>query len=181
MAVTRIQVFYNKSGTEKWSNVYHADGADLSVVAAAFDEALKLPLRGLAHITVLLEKVLFSSLTDDTFLEVPINSAGVNGDTDDLMPLFNCAKVLFTTDGFGRPDYKYLKGTLTDDANESGFIASSVIAAIVGAFDTAISDMSINSAPLCSENGDLWTATSVQSKIQMRQMHRRRRRTTPTP
>jgi hypothetical protein len=177
MPVTRLQVFYNKGGTEKWTNVYHADGADLTVVASAFDEAMKLNLRGLAHISVLLEKVLISSLTDDTFLEVPINMAGVNGDTDDLMPLFNCAKVLFPTEGFGRPDYKFLKGTLTDDANESGFIASSVIAAIVGAFDTTISDMSINSAPLCSEAGDLWTSTSVQSKIQMRQMHRRRKRT----
>jgi len=176
-----MQVFYSQGGTNKWSNVYHIDVADLASAVVAWNESMQAPLLNLLHVSCLLDKALFSSLDDDTFTEVIVGQGGDNGDTDQLMPLFNSAKVLFQPTGFGRPDYKFLKGTLTDDANESGFIAASVITHIQTQFAAAITDMSGSSAPLCSENGDLWSSVVVQSAIQMRQMHRRRARVTPTP
>jgi|ERR1051325_784406 hypothetical protein len=181
MAVARMQVFYVKGVQGKWTNVYHVDAPDLVSAADTFEVEMKPKLLDLLHVTCVLEKVLVSSLSDDTFVERNYGDGGANGDTDDLMPLFNSAKVLFAVDGLGRPDYKFLKGILTDDANESGFIAGSVVGHIIDQFEAAISGMSGGSCPLVSENGDLWTGVSVQSAIQMRQMHRRRRRTTPTP
>jgi hypothetical protein len=181
MAVIRLQVFYHKGVQGKWSNVYHAEADTLGAVGLAFFESMRDPLLDLLHVACTLDKVLISSLEDETFIETPIGMGGTNGDTDDLMPLFNSAKALFATAGLGRPDYKFMKGILTDDANESGFIASSVMTHIQNVFNTIITDMSGSGAPLVSDSGDLWTGTSVQAEIQMRQMHRRRRRTTPTP
>ena len=181
MAVARMQVFYSRLGTQKWSNVYHVDAPDLVSAADTFEVEMQPELLLLLHVSCLLDKVLISSTTDDTFVERLIGQGGDNGDTDDLMPLFNSIKVFFAPDGLGRPDYKFLKGTLTDDANESGFIASSVVTNVITNFEAIISGMSGGSCPLVSENGDLWTGVTVQSEIQMRQMHRRRKRATPTP
>lgn len=181
MTVTRLQVFYSRGLTGKWSNVYHVDAADLGAAGLAFSESMQTPLLGILHVSCLLDKVLISSLEDDTFTEIVVGQGGDNGDTNDIMPLFNSIKVLFQPVGFGRPDYKFIKGTLTDDANESGFIASSVMGLVQSAFATAISDMSGSSAPLCSENGDLWSSVVVQAQIQMRQMHRRRKKAVVVP
>lgn len=181
MAIFRVQVFYSMGALGKWSNVYHADGTSLADVLSAFQDNMQEPLRTLLHVQGILEKVLISSTTDDTFLEAPILLGGANGDTEQVMPLFNSIKVFFQTDALGRPDYKFVKGTLTDDANEGGFVASSVVTGVRSAYLDIISDMSTASAPLVSESGDLWTDVAVQTLIQMRQLHRRRRRTTPTP
>jgi len=181
MAITRLQVFYSGPQLQKWSNVYHVDAPSLADAAVAFTDNMQEPLRVLLHVSCSLVKALFSSTTDDTFLEVPINAGGASGDTDQMMPLFNSIKTLFVTEGLGRADYKFLKGILTDDANEGGFVASSVKTAVLAAFTSIVSEMSINSAPLISESGDLWTGASVQDAIQMRQMHRRRKRTIVTP
>jgi len=98
-----------------------------------------------------------------------------------MLPLFNSIKVLFTSAALGRPDFKFLKGIMTEDANEGGFVASSVKTAVLTAFASMISDMSTSSAPLCSETGDEWSGISVQDAVQMRQMHRRRKRTVVSP
>jgi hypothetical protein len=181
MAVFRLQVFYQRSAAEKWSNVYHIQAGDLPEALAAVVDTMVPGLLSVLHIACTIQKVLVSSLTDDTFVEAPVLQGGANGDTNDLMPLFNSAKVLFATVGLGRPDYKFLKGTLTDDANESGFIASSVRGLIDTVFTDIINDLATDGTPLVSENGDQWGAVSVQDAIQMRQMHRRRRRVAPTP
>lgn len=181
MPVFRLQVFYSRAGQNKWTNVYHVDAADLATAALAFVESMQTPLLALLHVSCLLDKVLLSSLDDDTFTEVLVGQGGDNGDTEDIMPLFNSAKVLFQPVGFGRPDYKFIKGTLTDDANEGGFVASSVVTHLLTQFAAIITDMSGSSAPLCSENGDLWSSATVQPAVQMRQMHRRRKKTVVTP
>jgi hypothetical protein len=181
MAVFRLQVFYQGPNNQKWSNVYHVDSPSLADAASAFTDNMQPSLLVLLTTACLITKALFSSLTDDTFLELPINEPGESGDTTVMLPLFNSIKVLFSTGGLGRPDYKFLKGIMTEGANEGGFVASSVKSAVTTAYGVIISEMSINSAPLVSEDGEEWSAISVQDAVQMRQMHRRRRRTTPTP
>jgi hypothetical protein len=44
-----------------------------------------------------------------------------------------------------------------------------------------IDNIATAGSPLASENGDLWVSCSVQRAIQMRQLHRKRRRTAPAP
>jgi hypothetical protein len=181
MAVTRLQVFYSRGAGDKWTNVYHVDAADFPTVIIAWGESMQQHLLDILHVSCLLDKLLISSLDDDTFTEVIVGQGGDNGDTTDLLPLFNSIKAFFQPVGFGRPDYKFYKGTLTDDANAGGFIESTVITSVGNALNSMIADMSESSAPLCSENGDLWASVSLQQRIQMRQMHRRRARTEPTP
>lgn len=181
MAVIRTQVFFTQGIGNKWSNVYHLEADGLLDAAIAFTDDMLPALLSVLSPNCLLVKALFSSLVDDSFTERIYNDAGTNGDTDVLLPLFNSAKVLFGTASLGRPDYKFLKGLVTEDANENSFLASSVIGHIEDVFSALITAMSSAGVPLVSENGDLWASVSVAPLIQMRQMHRRRRRTTPTP
>jgi hypothetical protein len=44
-----------------------------------------------------------------------------------------------------------------------------------------IDDMTANGTPLCTDNGQAYTTAQVQPAVQMRQMHRKRRKTVVTP
>lgn len=174
-----MQVFYHVGTFAKWTNVYHLDVADLPTADLAFSESMQAPLLNMLHIACTLDKVLFSSLEDDSFLETPKELSGTMGDTEQLLPLFNRVKVLFTTAGLGRPDVKFQGGFLTENSNEGGFIAESSISDLVAGWGSIITEMSGSSAPLVSHEGDLWSGVSIKTEIQMRQLHRRRRRATP--
>lgn len=180
MPVTRIQVFYQRGEGDKWTNVYHANGSTLPVVRDAVVSAMLPQLLDLLAPSCRIVKFLVSSLSDDTFLEQSVEQAGTGALTDSLLPFWNCAKVLIQTASLGRPDIKFMKGLLTEDITESGVIDSTLITDIVSDFNTMIGDMEDASAILCADDGGVWETVSVQPTIQMRQMHRRRRRT-PTP
>jgi hypothetical protein len=177
MAVTRIQVFYQRGEGDKWTNVYHANGASLEVVRDAVVSAMLPQLIEILSPACRIVKFLVSSLTDDTFLEQSVEEFGDSAFTDSLLPFFNCVKVLIQTASLGRPDVKFIKGWLTEAITESGVIEPTEIAPFVGVFNTMIGDMEDASAFLCADDGGAWTTVSVQPTIQMRQMHRRRRRT----
>jgi hypothetical protein len=52
-----------------------------------------------------------------------------------------------------------------------------VIAGVVTAFGTLISDMVAAGAPLVSEDNDQYISANGQPAVQMRQMHRKRKKT----
>jgi len=47
--------------------------------------------------------------------------------------------------------------------------------------EAMIDDMTTNSTPLCDESGLAWGSASVQPAVQMRQMHRKRKKKVVTP
>jgi hypothetical protein len=123
-----------------------------------------------------LKSVLISSETDDTFTTVSFENAGTNTGSGDLLPLFNSAKVLFSDGSLGRPDYKYVKGFVTEGEQTNGQLTSGAAGALKTRFDTLIADMDAAGAPLVSEDNDAYIESSVQAAVQMRQMHRKRRK-----
>jgi hypothetical protein len=179
VAVSRAQIFYEIVGLGKWSNVYHQEADSLIDARIAWTTAGIPILLGLLHSSAQITRVLVSSLTDDTFTEAAVNESGTSAFSDSRLPLFNSVKALFQTAGLGRPDLKFYKGWLTEALNDSGFITSPDLDDFETALASLIGDMSAEGAQLCSENGDAWGAASVQSAIQMRQMHRKRRHVTP--
>lgn len=181
MALFRVQVHYQAGEGAKWSNVYHITASDGATALAAADTVLANGLTSILHPACRIVKVLVTDLVAHTFFERVLQRAGTNGDTDSLMPFFNAAKVLFGTDAGGRPDYKYFKGLLTDDANASGQLESSVIAHLEDILSTLLTDMEDNSTPLVADDSAAWTSIAVDPTIAMRQLHRRRRRTVVTP
>lgn len=176
MAVFRAQVFYDRGVLGKWTNVYHVSADTLIEARDNFSAVATAYLLDLLNTACTLAKVLISSTTTDDFSEVALNEAGTSSSGGTLLPLFNSVKVLIQPANLGRADYKFLKGFLTEDLHSNGELSTGVGSTVDAAFTGMITDMIAGGTPLCSENGDLWVSASVQEQVQMRQMHRRRRR-----
>ena len=177
MAVFRLQVFYQIGEGGKWSNVYHVDASDLAGVVAAFSSDMLPGMLPILHASARITKVLASSLTDASFLEEVIEQFGTSAATDGRLPLWNCVRALISTDAPGRPDVKFLKGYLTEGTIAVDLIESAAVTVLSTNFNAIISSMIANSTPLVSESGDAWIGAVIQPAIQMRQLHRKRKKT----
>jgi hypothetical protein len=178
MAVFRIQVNYRRGLTGKWSNVWHVNAADLGTAETAFRDEMAPDLLPALNNGATLVSGLISAEGSSAFRTVPINAVGSSTFTGDSMPLFNSMKVFFSDGSDGRPDYKYIKGLLTEAlAQTEGVIGDADAAAFETLFDGLISDMDAAGAPLVSIDNDPYLSSSVQRAIQMRQMHRKRKKT----
>lgn len=180
MPVFRVQAHYSKDGSSKWSNVWHVSASDISTAAVAFESIGVPDLLPLLNNACQLDSLLTSDLDGAEFITTPINAAGTSGASGDLLPLFNSVKVLFTDGSLGRPDYKFFKGLLTEGGQVDGVIDGTTLGVIGGLVSALITDMDSDGEPLVSVDNDQYTSATVQPAVQMRQMHRRRRRT-PTP
>lgn len=180
MPVFRVQVHYAFGAAGKWSNVWHVSGASLSVCENEFRVTGVPDLLPLLHNRCQLVSLLVSDLDGTTFITTPINAAGTSEITDELLPLYNSAKVLFSDGSFGRPDYKFFKGLLTELMQADGTITPGVADDIDTLVEALITDMAATDVVLVSADNDQYESASVQPAVQMRQMHRKRRRT-PAP
>lgn len=176
MPAYRTQVFYQRAINEKWTNVYHIFSTGVGNAASAAESEMVPVLRTLLDQTCTLVKLLVSDPITAAFVEVPVGLVGLGVGAGSLLPLFNSIKVIWPTAAGGRPDYKYLKGFLTEDLQTAGLINSGTVTDIQVAITGMQADMVAASAPLCSNSGDAWGTAVVQQAVQMRQMHRRRRR-----
>jgi len=70
---------------------------------------------------------------------------------------------------------------VTESLQNDGFLTSGAQGEVDTRLTTLITDMNAAGVPLVSSQGEAYSNVSVQSAVQMRQMHRKRRRTTPTP
>jgi len=106
-----------------------------------------------------------------------VNEAGTSSASGDMLPLFNSVKALFPTAGFGRPDLKYFKGFLTESLQTNGLVNGGTITAVETLLQSLIDDLSGETVPLVADDSAAYATVTVQEAVQMRQMHRRRRRT----
>jgi hypothetical protein len=85
-------------------------------------------------------------------------------------------------EGFGRPSRKYYRLPLAEDEVANALIGgttlSGVEAAVTGAI-TAVDTAGGGDGELVDPDGQSWIVATAQQKIQMRQLHRRRRRAAP--
>lgn len=177
MALFRIQVFYQQGTGEKWSNVYHVDAADLFTAAASASGVLAPNLLPILQPAVNLVRVLTSDpTTPGVFIEDAIGLAGTSTFTGELLPFFNAAKVLFPILSGGRPDYKFIKGFITEAMQAGGLLVPDALTTLDAVFGTIISAMSTSGSNLVSDTLELWSVVTPQQAVQMRQMHRKRRR-----
>lgn|SRR5215208_6336210 len=176
MPVFRVQVFYKHGLADKWTNVYHVDAAGIVDAGAGFQAACEAPLLACIATVCSIEKFLVSDPASAAYVEIPVNLAGTNGDTGSLIPFFNSIKVRFTTAAPGRPDYKFYKGFLGENVQDNGVVSTPTQTAFYDNLSGMLTDSALEGATLCSEAGDTWNGVIVQPAIQMRQMHRKRRR-----
>lgn len=177
MAVFRIQVNYTKGLTGKWSNVWHVNAADMVAAVASCVIGMEDHLLALLSTACTLKSYLVSDPATSAFFTEDRNSVGLNGDTGTLLPLYNSVKVLFPAEAFGRPDLKYLKGLVGENGQTDGSLDSGLRALVDEEIEAMIDDMAANSTPLCSNDGANYNNAAVQIAVQMRQMHRKRKKT----
>ena len=181
MPIFRVQVNYVLGSAAKWSNVWHVSASDLATAANEFATTGVAILQDLLHEDCAINSLLVSDPSTSDFITRPINVDGTSTHVESLLPLFNSAKILFVDGSFGRPDYKFLKGYLTEGTTENFNINSDIITEIDLKITDLITNMADASVPLVSADNDEYVSVSTQVAIQMRQMHRRRRRTVVTP
>jgi hypothetical protein len=177
MPVFRVQVNYKLGVTGKWSNVWHVSGADLTGAADAFETEGAPDLLPLLDNSATMVSLLVSDEAGPTFLTRNLNAAGTNTGSGDLLPLFNSCKAFFDDGSFGRPDYKYFKGFVTESIQTAGVLTSGAQGYVVSQLGTLIADMITAGYPLVSSDNDQYATASVQADVQMRQMHRKRKKT----
>lgn len=179
MAVYRVQVFYQLGLSGKWTNVYHVSAPGIADAITAVDAGMTAPLLSVLDPQATLVKYLISDLAGVQFATIPKGLIGTSTAAGDLIPLFNSVKVYISAGAFGKPDYKFIKGFVTESIQTNGILTAGAQGYVDTAVQTMVNDMITAAVPLVSENGTPWASVSVQAAVQMRQMHRRRRRRAP--
>jgi hypothetical protein len=181
MAAFLVQVFKTHPLENRpWSNVYRINAADLT--AAVDGAVIIIPAEQAFHnaATQFTYARISSAVEgDDVYTTFPINEGGDRTDPADNLPLWNTVRVLINVFGGGRPSQKFYRLPLGEGDVNNYVIQSGVITLIQSTLTTLIDDMDNNGTPLQDPDGQNWGAVTVQERVQMRQLHRKRRRSTP--
>lgn len=173
-----VQVFKNlvASPDREWTNVYHVEAPNL---AAAVTAAAPIPV---AEISVHQSVVNVSRMRISTSVEfdsiyeiVPIDSLGA-GAGSDFLPLFNCVRVDVHTASPGRPDRKYYRPPIEEGGQTNFVLTTATQNAFQSMVNNLISTMNTSSPVLVSNQGDAWVSATCIAPVQMRQLHRKRRK-----
>lgn len=180
MPIFKVEAF-KELGSENWANVYFVsadDLASLSGIGAAIFETEK--TFHLDVVTFTFTRVSTIAPSDNIFSDQPINDIGDRSSASTPLPLFNTLRVDLTAET-GRPGRKYYRGVLmeSDNLDVQGNIDSGILGTVDSELEALISGLS-STFPLQQADGDLIVAASPFGRVQMRQLHRKRRRT-PTP
>lgn len=177
MPIFEIQVKYQRGIGEKWSNVWRVDAADLITASSAGNGAFLSDLRDVLHTSCKIVEVLARTPgVPGAFITTALSLAGTSTYGSSVLPLFNAAKVLFPDITGGRPDLKYFKGFLTEDNTGEELINSDALALLEAKVVAAISALSDAGAVPVNPRDNNYSVVTPQGAIQMRQMHRKRRR-----
>lgn len=181
MALFRVQVFKSIIGSDReWSNTYLVDSPDLDTVAATLSDVANQE----SHLyldNVQVTRVRASDTTPGTDV-FTIHTANITGDRGtaadgDWLPLFNCFRVDCDVAGGGRPSRKYYRGPMLEGDQQAGFIDPGVISNIDTQAGQLITIFSTGGCPWVDPDLQAVTAVHTQPKVQMRQLHRKRKKT----
>lgn len=179
-ATDKIQVFMTQTGERFWTNVFHVNALTI-LDAAAFANITLVPLlAGPMDGTFRVVRTLVSHIADDTFVTTPMNIPGGQAGSP-YLPLFNTIKVLIGVQGFGRNDYKFLRGIITEGNQDNGRVIEPLRDSLTDAWNAAIGNGNASGVDLVDNAGNPWLLASVQESIQMRQLHRKRKKKPVTP
>jgi hypothetical protein len=179
MALFSAQVFKEGHG-EKWSNRYIIEASGLAAAVACHGPIVEGEL-SVHKSTVTITAIRISDLNPatDQFVVVPYNSAGLVTATADILPLFNTCRIDVEVEGFGRPSRKYYRLPLAEDEQDDGVLSSVTGTAVADMVTQMITDVDTaggGDGELVDPDGQSWISATHFTKVQMRQLHRRRRR-----
>lgn len=179
MALFTAQIFHLCLG-QRWSNTYTISASDIATANDAVTDVLVPALLSIyrSDIQITTARTSTPGSANDDFITNIINTVGEgsSGGTT-ILPLYNCVKVEISVDAFRRPSVKYFRPPLVEGDQENGQLVSGATSAVAAFFASLISDMTTNGTPLTNHLGDLWVDAVPQFAVQMRQLHRARKRT----
>lgn len=181
MARFRAQVFKNLDFSDReWSNTYLIEADDLTAAEAA--ATVLGPLEVMLHGSqVLISRIRVSDIVVDTdvFSVVVVNLHGTAFvmATEDWLPLFNTVRVDIGVAGGGRPSRKYYRPPIQEEAQLRGILNTTYTDLFTGVVGDMISEVSTAGGQLVDPDGQAWINPAAQSKVQMRQLHRKRKKT----
>lgn len=173
-ATDKVQIFFTRTGDRFWTNVFNVNALDLASAVAWANTILATSMTEQLGDMFSCVRTVVNHLADDTFASTPLNIPG--GASGSFLPLFDTIKVNVSVAGFGRPDYKFIRGWLQEASTEDGDITDAAIAVIQGIFEDLISTSTSGGVDIVDADGHVWETPAVQQAIQMRQLHRRRKK-----
>jgi hypothetical protein len=181
MAIWEVRVVY-RTGDRFWENTYHVDvGSATDVPAGVISAFIDFARNALLEIYTVERVVRRPAGTTDAFIETIVGAAGLlEIGSNKALPLWNTVRVLLNA-GAGRPGVKFLRGILTQASliDEQNHIDGGSVSLIQGLFDALTNELSDESCWLVEgEDNKQVVSGIVQSTIQMRQQHRKRKKTT---
>jgi hypothetical protein len=183
MAVShKVQVFKHL-GTTKWSNTYLLAAPDMDTAVAATTDAIIPGEKAFHRDIVTFDSARVSTYAegDDEFVTIPINDTGdVATSGAQYLPLFNCTRVDISTSTGGRPSRKYYRIPVMEGDQQDGVFVSGYQSAINGFVQDILDGISTAGCTWVDPDSQALDTPSCVGAVQMRQLHRRRRRT-PAP
>lgn len=163
----------------EWSNSYLVEADTLDTVAAADTDFISQE-KAVFMDNVQLTRRRYSDFdpATDLFTIVVGLVDGTRGSSDgvEYLPLYNTIRVDINVAGGGRPSRKYYRAPVTELDQVNGRLVTATIDNVQAAVNGLISAMSGASAPLVDPDGQLWVSAVCQTQVQMRQLHRKRRK-----
>lgn len=114
---------------------------------------------------------------DGFYVTVPINDNGNRVDPADNLPLWNTLRVDVSVVGGGRPSRKFYRLPLGESDVNNYVVQPTIISLVDTTLTALVASLQGGGTPLVDPDGQEWDAITVSNRVQMRQLHRKRRRT----
>ncbi len=182
MPIFGIQVFktHPLNGSREWSNVYHVRTTS-SLEAIGIADQIVAAEREFHNASTTFSRARAFSITegDDDFRTTTYNEAGLRTDPPQNMPLWDTVRVDITVEGGGRPSRKFYRLPL-GEADVVNLVVDGTLRSLI---DTTLEGLRTTldtaTTPLVDLDDQPWTDVNAYGFVQMRQLHRKRRRSTP--
>jgi hypothetical protein len=179
----RLQIFKKLTGNDReWSNtwLYNADDLATALEAATVIGTSETALH---QDFVTITRALASDTDPDTdfFATAAINDPGtqVTGADGAWLPLYNTLRFDINVTGGGRPSRKFYRMPIAESDQQAGFIDPTRGAAFQSTLNAIITAANAVGGVLVDPDGQTLLDAVVFSQVQMRQLHRKRKKATP--
>lgn len=185
MAQFRIQVFKRLAGSDReWSNTYRVNAADLDAASVGVPSIGSMEQQlHLDNVTITRALVSDVNPATDIFATIPLNLTGsrAGGSDGAWLPIFNTMRVDVQVVGGGRPSRKFYRGPILESDQQGGFLSPTLVTLLTDQVNGLITVLDGDGTPLIDPDGQEWDTAVGQSKVQMRQLHRKRKKKVTTP
>lgn len=169
----RIEIVKQLDG-EVWSNDYLTALVTIDAAADIADELVAWEQQVHASVVTILYALVSTTIKGDrTFRHITYNVPGIPN-IGEYLPLFNTIRVDLQTED-SDPGRKYYRQPIPENGQANGYLVPGTVASFNAAIASTLQPIIDNSA-LVTPKGNQITGATTFPKVQIRQLHRRRRK-----